>query len=261
MRTAGGAAVGLILLGLVFGVIHGFQISVEVDEQQQQQQTQFESHLKLPTQEEGEKVDDQKPFDYFVFSQQWPGTYCKQSGTCCEKIKTPATFTVHGLWPEYNDGSYPGCCSGPGFEQAKVDELEDLLQEYWPTMSCSSPTQCNGKKTGSFWQHEWEKHGTCAYPTIPDEATYFIVGLNLRLKYDLLKILKDAGFVPSSSEMYQSSEMAAAIKSAVGGWPILTCWSKQVQEIWICFTKDLKIRDCGSSSNSCSTILFPPFSL
>lgn len=253
MRSPGGGLLLAVSVALLFGVIDCFEISVVVEEEE----PKFESLLGLVT-EEGAA---QREFDYFVFSQQWPGTYCKQSGTCCENVEKPVNFTVHGVWPEYNDGSYPSCCSGPGFDQGKINELTDLLQQYWPTMSCSSPKQCSGKKTGSFWQHEWEKHGTCAYPTIPDEATYFTVGLNLHLRYDISKILNDAGFVPDSSKQYQTSAMVAAIKEAVGGSPVFTCKSKQINEIWICFTKDLKIRNCGSSSNSCpKTLLIPPFS-
>lgn len=35
--------------------------------------------------EDAKIVRDQAPFDYFMFAQQWPGTYCESSGTCCQR--------------------------------------------------------------------------------------------------------------------------------------------------------------------------------
>ncbi|KAL3702365.1 hypothetical protein R1sor_020387 [Riccia sorocarpa] len=104
-----------------------------------------------------------------------------------------------------------------------------------------------------------EKHGTCSYPNIPDEGTYFSVGLNLHQKYDISKILSDAGFVPGNKR-YKTSEMKEAVADAVGGLPAFSCKGQLVDEIWVCLTKDLKVRDCGMPAKSCGTYAeIPPF--
>ncbi|KAL2649858.1 hypothetical protein R1flu_017986 [Riccia fluitans] len=104
-----------------------------------------------------------------------------------------------------------------------------------------------------------EKHGTCSYPIIPDEGTYFSLGLNLNQKYDISKILSDAGFVPGNNK-YKTSEMKAAVADAVGGKPAFSCKGQLIDEIWVCLTKDLKVRDCGMAANSCGkTAEIPPF--
>lgn len=189
-------------------------------------------------------------FDYFVFSQEWPGTYCESKASCCQRLKEPVKFSIHGVWPEFNDGSWPECCDGPAFNMTKVEDLADDLQKYWPTLYCSPPRQCNGKVTGNFWQHEWEKHGTCAYPTIIDEAAFFKIGLLLNQKYDLLEMLSEAGIVPHSKTRYKATSMEAAIRKHTGFKPKIVCQAKQIKEIYVCFDKTFKPRHCGSSVSS-----------
>ncbi|KAL2649859.1 hypothetical protein R1flu_017987 [Riccia fluitans] len=78
------------------------------------------------------------------------------SGACCKNLAKPVKFTVHGLWPENEDGSYPSCCTGPGFDEDKISELHEFLVKSWPTLSCHSPKQCHGGTAGrfGFWKHE-----------------------------------------------------------------------------------------------------------
>ncbi|CAK9183743.1 unnamed protein product [Ilex paraguariensis] len=51
-------------------------------------------------------------FDFFYFVQQWPGSYCNSRQGCCyPKTGKPASdFGIHGLWPNFKDGSYPSNC-------------------------------------------------------------------------------------------------------------------------------------------------------
>ena len=54
---------------------------------------------------------------------QWPGAYCDSTHSCCyPKTGKPATdLTIHGLWPEYKDGSYPSNCDPNSvFEKSRV---------------------------------------------------------------------------------------------------------------------------------------------
>ncbi|KAK4483011.1 hypothetical protein RD792_010187 [Penstemon davidsonii] len=58
-----------------------------------------------------------------------------------------------GLWPDYNDGTWPACCTGKKFEAKEVSTLLGALNKYWPTLSCGSTSNCHGGK-GLFWEHE-----------------------------------------------------------------------------------------------------------
>ncbi|OIT39530.1 ribonuclease 2 [Nicotiana attenuata] len=101
----------------------------------------------------------QREFDYFKLSLQWPGTYCRRtrrccsSNACCSRSNSPPVFTIHGLWTEYNDGTWPACCSGKAFDEREISTLLVPLRKYWPSLSCGSPRSCHHKK-GPFWAHE-----------------------------------------------------------------------------------------------------------
>lgn len=54
--------------------------------------------------------------------EQWPGSYCDTRQGCCFPIHGApgAFFGIHGLWPNYNDGSYPESCGGEPFNPNTV---------------------------------------------------------------------------------------------------------------------------------------------
>ncbi|XP_043707037.1 ribonuclease 2 isoform X2 [Telopea speciosissima] len=190
----------------------------------------------------------QREFDYFALALQWPGTFCQRTRHCCSsngccRSNSPTEFTIHGLWPDYNDGTWPECCSRSSFNMKEISSLLGELQKYWPSLSCGSPSTCFGGR-GVFWAHEWEKHGTCSSPVIHDEYTYFLTALNLYSKYNVTGILTEAGYVASNSEKYPLGGVISAIENAVGASPLLSCSHGAVEEISLCFYKDFKPRDC-----------------
>ncbi|KAA8543594.1 hypothetical protein F0562_021660 [Nyssa sinensis] len=196
----------------------------------------------------------QREFDYFALALQWPGTFCRKtrhccsSNGCCRGSNAPTEFTIHGLWPDYNDGTWPACCTGSNFDVKEISTLRDALEKYWPSLSCSSSSTCHGGK-GLFWAHEWEKHGTCSFPVFRDEYSYFLTTLNVYFKYNVTKVLNEAGYVPSNSEKYPLGGIISAIQNAFQATPSLICSGDAVQELRLCFYKDFKPRDCviGSS--------------
>ncbi|GKU97864.1 hypothetical protein SLEP1_g10944 [Rubroshorea leprosula] len=102
----------------------------------------------------------QREFDYFALCLQWPGTvchgtrHCCSSNACCRGSNSPTEFTIHGLWPDYNDGTWPACCTRSRFDEREISTLLDGLEKYWPSLSCGSSSTCFSGK-GSFWAHEF----------------------------------------------------------------------------------------------------------
>uniref|UniRef100_A0A5B6YYJ4 Uncharacterized protein n=1 Tax=Davidia involucrata TaxID=16924 RepID=A0A5B6YYJ4_DAVIN len=196
----------------------------------------------------------QREFDYFALALQWPATFCRKtryccsSNACCRGSNAPTEFTIHGLWPDYNDGTWPACCTGSNFDVKEISTLRDALEKYWPSLSCGSSSTCHGGK-GLFWAHEWEKHGTCSFPVFKDEYNYFLTTLNVYFKYNVTKVLNEAGYLPSNSEKYPLGGIISAIQNAFQATPLLVCSNGAVQELRLCFYKDFKLRDCviGSS--------------
>lgn len=74
--------------------------------------------------------DGSRPeFDYLDFVQQWPAT----EGSS----KSISFFTIHGLWPTNNDGSYPCDCPG-SFNTSAISDLMSEMDRYWPAFRGSS---------------------------------------------------------------------------------------------------------------------------
>ncbi|KAJ8460904.1 hypothetical protein OPV22_033830 [Ensete ventricosum] len=216
----------------------------------------------------------QREFDYFVLALLWPGTICQathhccSSNACCRSNPLPE-FTIHGLWANYNDGSWPACCSHSDFDIKKITSLLPTLEKYWPSLYCSSSSLCFGGK-GLFWAHEWgkiliflsyntgigcffnicyQKHGTCSCPIIQDEYSYFSTALGLYFKNNMTEVLNNAGILATNGEKYPLGDVVATIKRAFGASPLLVCKHGSLQELRLCFYKDFKPRDCVTGSD------------
>ncbi|KAG9446951.1 hypothetical protein H6P81_013079 [Aristolochia fimbriata] len=174
---------------------------------------------------------------------------------------SPTQFTIHGLWANYNDGSWPSCCKGSDFDLNKITPLIGTMERYWPFLTCSPFPVCHGGD-GLFWAHELlaEKHGTCSYPVIKVEFIYFSMTLDLYFKHNISEILIDAGYTPNSNgTKYALTKIITTIRNAVGSLPSLFCSDDAFEELRICFYKP---RDCDmdSSESSCPAhISLPKF--
>ncbi|XP_022957089.1 ribonuclease 3-like [Cucurbita moschata] len=202
-------------------------------------------------------------FDFFYFVQQWPGAYCnsKQQRCCYPKTGRPsADFGIHGLWPNYKDGSYPSNCnSNSAFDRTQISEALSSMQKDWPSLSCPSS---DGLR---FWSHEWEKHGTCSESEL-DQKEYFEAAIRLKEKANLLKLLYDAG-IEANDEFYSLESIREAIQKGVGYTPGIQCnkdsgGHSQLYQVYLC------VDTSGSEFIKCpvlprgkcsSSIQFPKF--
>jgi len=110
---------------------------------------------------------------FLVLCQGLAADTCAYPGGDCWKLemqtcKDNTTFSLHGLWPQWK-----GDC-GKDFDISALSSIQSDLQTYW----ASCPEHHDTDK--SFWQHEWETHGSCSGM---DELTFFKKGLELRAKY------------------------------------------------------------------------------
>ncbi|KAJ4974299.1 hypothetical protein NE237_007473 [Protea cynaroides] len=203
-----------------------------------------------------------KDFDFFYFVQQWPGSYCDTKGNCCYPTtgKPDADFGIHGLWPNYNDGTYPSNCDpNTAFDPSAISDLTTSLEINWPSLACPSS---NGL---SFWSHEWEKHGTCS-ESILDQHGYFDRALKLKTQVNLLQALENAGIKPNGS-FYSMVSINKAITEAIGFSPGIECnvdvsGNHQLYQIYLCVdTSGSNIIECPVlPTSSCgSKVEFPPF--
>ncbi|XP_038707511.1 ribonuclease 1-like [Tripterygium wilfordii] len=188
-------------------------------------------------------------FDFFYLVLQWPGSYCDtQKGCCYPKSGKPAAdFGIHGLWPNYQDGSYPSNCDPNNpFDESKVSDLDSSLRKDWPTLACPSGDGL------TFWSHEWDKHGTCS-ESVLDQHGYFEAALSLKKLINLLEALENAGISPNGSS-YSLSDIRDAIKNAIEFTPWIECntdesGNSQLYQVYLCVDK--------SGSNLIECPVFP----
>ena len=155
-------------------------------------------------------------------------------------IITPnsTAWSIHGLWPENNDGSYPSDCTTEKFNPSAIAPVESEMNDHW--FSISGPNAV-------FWAHEYEKHGVCAEDVLPKELAFFNATLNLRTQFDITPALAASGITPSATKSFTRKDFDAATLSAFG-YNVLPACDKagHLTGAVVCISKDLRAQSCGT---------------
>eukprot|EP00735_Rhodelphis_limneticus_P003242 TRINITY_DN14696_c0_g1::TRINITY_DN14696_c0_g1_i1::g.21488::m.21488 TRINITY_DN14696_c0_g1::TRINITY_DN14696_c0_g1_i1::g.21488 ORF type:complete len:289 (+),score=72.03,sp/P42813/RNS1_ARATH/39.58/1e-38,Ribonuclease_T2/PF00445.13/7.4e-44 TRINITY_DN14696_c0_g1_i1:83-868(+) len=191
-------------------------------------------------------------FNMWMLAIGWPGSECNTERGCHyqDSATDPLPFVgflIHGLWPNNQDGTYPSyCCKTPDctFSVDKVKDIEKDLDTYWPSYFIGNEV---------FWQHEWDKHGTCQEMEMHE---YFTKTIELRSKYDAAVALAKAQIDPVMDMSYALDEIQVALKEHVGGMGILLCnndanGNVQLNEVRLCLDRHtLQPFDCPERSRT-----------
>ena len=176
---------------------------------------------------DGEKAGD---FDYYVMSLSWSANWCALTGDARDDPQCDAgrglTWTLHGLWPQNEDG-YPSYCRTGQNDPSRSDTaaMADIM----------------GGAGLAFY--EWKKHGRCSGLSAKD---YFAVSRraykSVTIPPIFTQITKDLS-VPASviEDAFVESNPALARNQIT-----VTCDGGMIQEVRICLTKDLEPRGCGA---------------
>ncbi|XP_038876678.1 ribonuclease 2-like isoform X1 [Benincasa hispida] len=208
---------------------------------------------------------EQREFDYFVLALQWPAALCRNitvccpTNACCRGADSPTEFTIHGLWPQYEGKGWPSCCTNETFNENEISSLFEDLDKYWPSYRCGLVGSCDSRK-GSFWAHQYEKHGTCGTPVILQEYDYFLTTLTLFFKYNVTKALENAEIIASDIKKYPIQDVVNAVHLAFKANPKLACAKRGIiKEIYLCFDKQFKLRDCDATKSCPKAVKLPEF--
>jgi ribonuclease T2 len=173
-------------------------------------------------------------FDYYVLSLSWASDFCASPGgnkdprECAPGRRL--SFVVHGLWPEAETGRAAENCGAPPVSGAIVN----LMLNYIP-----SP---------SLIQHEWSAHGSCSGLSVAD---FFAL---VRQARDKVKVPADL-VAPNQDRSMSPRDLAAEFAAANPAFPPTafraTCVRGELQEVRVCFTKDLAARACSGSAGQC----------
>ena len=183
-------------------------------------------------------------FDYYVLALSWSPSFCETATGNARRQQCgarPFSFVVHGLWPQYERG-FPESClvPSPRLERNIMRSMLDLMP------------------ASGLVYHEWDQHGTCS-------------GLQPREYFDLVRRAREKLKIP---EQYSHptvplsvtpSQVIDAFLSANDGLSpegiTVACDRRRLREVRVCFTRDLKYRDCSpSAQRACRSerLIMPP---
>ncbi|KAF8539394.1 ribonuclease T2-like protein [Trichophaea hybrida] len=137
-------------------------------------------------------------------------------------------WTIHGLWPDFCDGTYPAYCDAaceyPSpvavLESAGKHKLLRYMRKYWET------NIRDGVDDEAFWKHEFDKHGTCMSTLEPK-----CYGNGYREGME--EWLKKCGIVPSEAETYSRAEVVECLQEAFMVTPFVGCDGEgRLNELW-----------------------------
>lgn len=183
--------------------------------------------LSAPARADGEAAGD---FDYYVMALSWSSAWCTLEGDArgedqCDP-RHDYTFTLHGLWPQYEDG-WPSYCRTTARDPSRSETaaMADIMG------------------TGGLAWYQWKKHGRCAGLTPQD---YFGTA---RAAYRSVKIPPVFARMTKTVKVPASVIEEAFVESNPGLSPdmvTVTCDQGLIREVRICLTKDLQPRRCGA---------------
>ena len=164
-------------------------------------------------------------FDFYVLALSWSPSYCTGEGGKRDADGQCAPgrglgFVVHGLWPQYARG-FPSNCGA--FPRPLTREALSAAGQIMPSAGLA--------------RHEWRTHGSCSGL---DPTAYFKA---VRAAREAVTI-PDAYRKPGDEQRAKPIEIARAFSEANQGlrpdMMSVTCRRGQLEEVRICFSKDLK---------------------
>jgi ribonuclease T2 len=170
-------------------------------------------------------------FDFYVLSLSWSPSWCLENDPCGRSQQCAAEndhgFIVHGLWPQ-NEQGYPEFCRTR--ESDRVPEtLGRTLFDIMPSMGLIG--------------HEWRKHGSCSGLSQKD---YFTVLRAAREKVTIPSALQSVKTRQRTNAAEIETSLTAANPGLRNDALAVTCAAGRVDEVRICFNKDLSFRACNA---------------
>jgi ribonuclease T2 len=182
--------------------------------------------LPLAARADGEAAGD---FDYYVMALSWNPNWCTLEGDARDAPECDGrrnlTFTLHGLWPQYEDG-WPSFCRTSQRDPSRGDSeaMADIMGG-----------------SGLAW-YQWKKHGRCA--GLPARDYYTL----MRRAYGSVKIPPVFAQMSKTLKVPADVIEGAFLESNPGlkrDQITVTCKEGFIQEVRLCLTKDLSPRRCG----------------
>ena len=167
----------------------------------------------------------------YVLAYSWTPGFCYTTnpnypGCLDPKPYWNENFTIHGLWPQYDTTGYPSYCSTESFDPNVPVEIGwDTMTTYYPDVKYEE----TDADYDSFWEHEWDKHGTCSELSQYDYFQQAILLAETFTTPDILHSYTNTSGTLSTSMLRDSFGGSAYTALQCSNTNILTgvytCWS------------------------------------
>lgn len=175
-------------------------------------------------------------FDFYLLNLSWSPEFCHGHPNAAECSQHRA-FTLHGLWPQNNDGTYPEDCSeAPG--PSNPSQYADIYPD------------------AALLQHEWQTHGTCS-------------GLGADAFFSLARRAEQQTRIPAELEhvtqgtSLSPDQIIALFTQINPGLPAssiaVSCGNNYLTAIEVCLDKNLQPESCQAvKSCGANQVRIPP---
>ena len=175
---------------------------------------------------EGERAGE---FDYYVMALSWTPSWCAIEGDArgSEQCDTDTGFgwTLHGLWPQYEDG-WPSYCRTNARNPSRTD----------------TAAQAGLFGSGGLAWHQWNKHGRCTGLAADEYYDLSQVAYDRVTRPEIFRRLDKTYRFPAS--VVEEAFLDANPALEADGLTV-TCRDGYVREVRICLTRGLEPRVCG----------------
>lgn len=195
-------------------------------------------------------LEEDPEFDLLIFTQRWPITACyqwleKSSSHSCGLPSPKDIWTIHGIWPTKLNTIGPSFCNKTAvFNVTELNAIEPQLEQFWINVEKDKPYD-------SLWRHEWLKHGTCAAIVLVQlntEDKYFGQGLTWLQQHSMADVLSEGKVIPGGN--YTVATIHQVLMDRFHKNAAIECYYDKetklqfLNEIRICFNKNLELTDC-----------------
>lgn len=165
---------------------------------------------------------------YLLLAVSWTPSWCEAEGDSrgddrCDR-GSGAGWLVHGLWPQFDDGTWPEFCDTPHAPPSRnlTRSMEDIMG------------------SAGLAAYQWRKHGSCSGLS---PAAYFQA---TRAAFDAVRMPMPA----TNSVRAQPSQLLERLRRdnpEIGDdMAIVTCQGGRLREVRVCLSNDLTPVDCDA---------------
>ena len=171
--------------------------------------------MEKPKENETTNENVWKLYDVYMYSIFFQTGTCKPLGyQCYQAIENfpKNVWTIHGLWPNFKNGTIPEWCNGKNDIEIKIknESLYNFMKVYYPGLF---------NLNEGFWGHEYNRHGYCYNQRnnidVNNYEEFFLKVVEIYKKYDLGNIFIDMynKDLPKGDVLIKKTEMENFLKT------------------------------------------------